>query len=136
MLGREEDRTGRENERTAAYRQDLLAAQQELEQAKAEWDAAAAEARQKREAMAADSSEGLDSPSLLDELKRKLSDAGSVLQASADKISVQGTFNPAALLSLQGNSSTAERTAKAAEDTAKNTKKLVDESKLGGLTFS
>jgi len=136
MFGREENRTGREDERAAAYKQDLLAAQQELEQAKAEWGAAAAEARQKRDAAAAETPDGLDAPSLLDELKQKLSDAGSGLQASADKISVQGTFNPAAMLSLQGNSSTAERTAKAAEDTAKNTKKLVDESKLGGLTFS
>jgi len=135
MLGREEERTGRSSERKQAYQQDLQAAQNELNQAREEWNSVVAEAKAKREAFESGTPEEPDKPDFLEELKSRLGAAGDAVNAAADKISVQGTFNPAALLSLQGNG-IAERTAKASEDTAKNTKRLVDEAKMGGLTFS
>jgi len=60
---------------------------------------------------------------------------GMELSQQAAKIGVTGTFNAASLLGLQSGDA-ADRTAKASEETAKNTKKLVDKAKTGGLTFS
>jgi len=51
------------------------------------------------------------------------------------QVGVTGTFNAAALLGLQAGGA-ADRTANATEETAKNTKKLVDKANAGGLTFS
>jgi hypothetical protein len=53
----------------------------------------------------------------------------------AAKIGVTGTFNAASLLGLQAGGAD-DRIAKATEDTAKNTKRLVDKANTGGLTFS
>ena len=60
---------------------------------------------------------------------------GMELSRQAAKVGVTGTFNAAALLGLQSGDA-ADRTAKATEETAKNTKKLVDKANTGGLTFS
>jgi hypothetical protein len=51
-----------------------------------------------------------------------------------EKIDLQGTFNALAVRGL-GAESLSERTAKAAEQTASNTKKLLQEAQLGGLVF-
>ncbi len=55
-------------------------------------------------------------------------------QIGQDKVSVKGTFNA---LGARGLSSEgpAERTAKATEETAKNTKKILQEAQHGGLVF-
>jgi hypothetical protein len=50
-------------------------------------------------------------------------------------VDIQGTFNAMAVRGL-GAESLSERTAKAAEQTAANTKKLVQEVQHGGLVFS
>lgn len=47
---------------------------------------------------------------------------------------VTGTFNVMEARGL-GAGGTADRLANAAEQTAKNTKRLVDEARMGGLTF-
>ena len=60
---------------------------------------------------------------------------GLELSQQAAKVGVTGTFNAAALLSLQSGNA-ANRTAKATEETAKNTQKLVDEARNGGPSFS
>jgi len=60
---------------------------------------------------------------------------GMELSQQAAKIGVTGTFNAASLLGLQSGDS-ADRTAKATEETAKNTKKLLDKANTSGLTFS
>jgi hypothetical protein len=52
-----------------------------------------------------------------------------------EKVDIQGTFNAMAVRGL-GAESLSERTAKAAEQTAANTKKLVQEAQHGGLVFS
>ncbi len=59
---------------------------------------------------------------------------GSQLSRQAAKIDVQGTFNAAAAAGLAAGGA-AERTAKGTEETARNTKKLVNKAQQGGLTF-
>ena len=56
---------------------------------------------------------------------------GEVSQKTA---SIQGTFSAAGVRGL-GHSGPEERTARATEQTAKNTKKLLEESRQGMLTF-
>ncbi len=65
-------------------------------------------------------------------LEDRLAGLGDVI---ARKISVTGTFNPAAIAGLGGGNA-AERTARASEQVAKNTKRLVDAAITGGLTFA
>jgi len=60
--------------------------------------------------------------------------ASDLLARAEPKESVRGTFNAAAIQGLQA-SGVAERTARATEDMARNTKKLVDKANTGGLTF-
>ena len=69
------------------------------------------------------------------DLQEQLAGAGAGLQAAADKVSVSGTFNAAAVRGL-GGGNPAERTARAAEETARNTKRLLQEAQHGGLAFS
>jgi hypothetical protein len=52
-----------------------------------------------------------------------------------EKVSVKGTFNALGARGL-ASQGPAERTAKATEETAKNTKRLLQEARQGGLQFS
>jgi hypothetical protein len=103
----------------------------ELEKAKGEWKAALGEAAQKR----AETSPGSPSKFSLSELG--LPDMGSMDQTLAEtkkKTDVVGTFNPIAAMNL-GSDSLGERTARASEEVATNTKKLVQQAERGGLVF-
>ena len=116
----------------------MCVGQAELDQARGEWRAAIAEARKKREAREADEGPGkLKGPaSLVDKVQERLAGLGDTLKKTAERtISVTGTFSAMAVAGL-GAGSVAERTAKATEETAQNTKKLVTETRVGGLTFS
>jgi hypothetical protein len=62
-------------------------------------------------------------------------DVGDVLNEASRKMSVTGTFNATAAWGL-GTGSAADRTAKATEETARNTKKILDESRNNGATFT
>jgi TP901 family phage tail tape measure protein len=137
-IGREQDYAARTQARDQAYTADLAASEEALRQARAEWLDAVDEASRKRNE--AESESGAkpepETPGLIEELKKKLGEAGQATASAAERaVSVQGTFNASALLGLQSGS-VADRTAKATEETAKNTKHLLDEAKLGGLTFS
>ena len=59
----------------------------------------------------------------------------SVVDAQGGARPLAGTFSPFATFGL-GVSSPLERTARAAEETAKNTKQLNEKARAGGLTFS
>ncbi len=110
----------------------VAATKQALADARKQLDEAIAAARAKREA--AESEPGVPRRKLTDplsELEDRLAGLGDRL---ARKISVTGTFNPAAIAGL-GGGNVAERTARASEQTAKNTKRLVDAAVTGGLTF-
>lgn len=133
MFGREQDRSGRDQGRDDAYKKDIQTSQAELDKARKEWNDAVAQAKKEHEDYGGKSPEA---PGILDKLKSKLSEAGDATAGAVQRtISAQGIFSPAALLSLQG-AGTAERTARASEETAKNTKRLVDATKTGGLTFT
>lgn len=101
-----------------------------LARAREEFQQAVDEARRKREAKDAQGPDGLEGPDdILDKARRALAgldDIGDMIQQEADKIGVRGTFNaaPGSLLGLQSGGKTEERIANAAEETAKNTKRI------------
>ncbi|MGP1272734.1 MAG: hypothetical protein ACTS22_05330 [Phycisphaerales bacterium] len=105
--------------------------QRRLDEARAKLDAAIAEARRRREEAETDAPTG--PRSLLTELEDRL---GGLGDAIAERIEVRGTFNALAVQSLAGGDAAAERTAKATEQTARNTKRLADAAQTGGLTFA
>jgi len=96
-----------------------------LEQARQEWLDALEAARQKREQAEADGGpEGIEGPGdIIEKARRALDGLGDVVEQEAEKIGVRGTFNAAALQGLQAGK-TDERIAKAAEETARNTKRI------------
>jgi hypothetical protein len=113
------ERERRKQEAIAAGEADIAAARQE-------WEEAIAEAKRKRDEANARVPEKMKRPDYpeLDEMPDKV----------REKIDLQGTFNALAVRGL-GAESLSERTAKAAEQTASNTKKLLQEAQLGGLVF-
>ncbi len=97
-----------------------------LEDAKKELDSAVEEARLSR-----DQSEGLGkTPSLRDRFG-ELED----LDISR-KVEARGTFSAAAVQGLASGGAVAERTAKASEETARNTRRMAERANTGGLTFT
>ncbi|GMV72840.1 MAG: hypothetical protein AMXMBFR77_26770 [Phycisphaerales bacterium] len=101
--------------------------QARLDEARAELAEALEAARRGREEI-----DGGDTPrrgiaSLLDELD-------GIGETIARKLEVRGTFSAAAVQGLAA-SGAADRTAKATEQTAKNTKRLLDAARSGGLVF-
>jgi hypothetical protein len=65
-----------------------------------------------------------------------LSGVASSLQFSADKQSTRGTFNAAAIAGLQSGGRTEERIAKAAEETARNTRRIEQALEKNQLAFA
>jgi len=114
--------------------QQLQQTRQQLEEARRQLADALAEARSKREKTEADEKtpEG-GQRGLLDNLADRLEGLGDMI---ANKITVTGTFNPIAVRGLGVTSDANERTAKAAEKTAKHTKRLAEAAVTGGLTFT
>jgi hypothetical protein len=103
----------------------------ELEKAKGEWKAALGEAATKR----AETSPG--SPGKFSLSGMVLPNIDALDQALTDtkkKTDVVGTFNPLAAMNL-GADSLGERTARATEEVATNTKKLVQQADRSGLVF-
>jgi len=114
------------------------AAQAELDQARREWRAAIAEARKKREAREAED-EGpgtLEKPAdLVGKVQDSLAGLGATLKDVAERtIGVTGTFSAMEARGL-GAGGVTDRIAKASEETARNTKRLVTEAQMGGLVF-
>jgi TP901 family phage tail tape measure protein len=108
--------------------------QRQLEEAKRRLDEAIAEARRGRqEAESAEPGAPRSHQDLLAEFEDRLAGLGDVLSRGVE---VRGTFNAAAVLGLAGASDDAERTAKATEQTARNTKRLMDAALSGGLAFA
>ncbi len=109
--------------------------QRELDAARAKLDEAIERARRQRE-------EGDEEPGpgargrpqgLLDEFQERIAGLG---QTIARGVTVRGTFNAAAAQGLLGGADAQERTATATEQTARNTKRLVDAARNGGLAFT
>ena len=110
----------------------IKAAEAGVDAAKKEFDQVRKTARDARKAKEAkDSGPGsLQGP---DVLLKRIGDAAAGL-GDQIKTTVTGTFNASALFGM-GASSAADRTAKATEQTAKNTKKLLDTVDLAGSAF-
>src|SRR5690606_28656127 len=88
-------------------------------------------ARQKRSAEGADDASGLPTtPTLPD-----LSGIGDMIQREAARIGSGGSVNPAAMPGLALSSDAAARTAAAAEEAARDTKRIERELKTGDLAF-
>ena len=122
------------------YAQRMAENEQDLAKARQEWREAIESARKKREAKDAEAGpEGLEGPDDIISKARDalagLGDIGDLVQQEAAKIGVRGTFNAAAVRGLAAGDA-ADRTAKASEETAKNTKRLVQAATTGGLTFA
>jgi hypothetical protein len=117
---------------------DLEQSESALAQARREWQQAIELAARKREEAAAGDTapERLKKPDeLLQQLQSQLNGAGDQLQQTQDKVSVSGSFNAAAIRGLSAGNPE-ERTARASEETAKNTKRILQEAQHGGLTFA
>ncbi len=115
--------------RQQQFADDLAATEGELAGARKEWQDAIAEAAKKR--AAAETGE----PERLKGIEDSLSTSGGVLEEEQRKVEAKGTFNALAARGL-GADSLAERTARAAEQIAGNTKGLLDQAKQGKLVFA
>ncbi len=126
------------NERRGRYQQQIDESMTALEAARREYRSALAEAAQKRRvAESQQPSEGDGQSGLLNELKDRLANLGDTLQRIGERtVEVRGTFNAAAIQSLMTSDGTADRTAKATEATATNTKRLLTEARRSTLTFA
>jgi hypothetical protein len=67
-------------------------------------------------------------------LRRQAAGAQELAQLGDTKVSVLGTFNAAGIRGLGGGNA-ADRTAKATEETAKNTRRLLRQPGQGGPQF-
>ncbi len=109
--------------------------QRELDAARAKLDEAIERARRQREEGDEDAGPAARGTpqDLLDELQERIAGLG---QTIARGVTVRGTFNAAAAQGLLGGADAQERTATATEQTARNTKRLVDAARNGGLAFT
>ncbi|MDH4201415.1 MAG: phage tail tape measure protein [Phycisphaerae bacterium] len=101
----------------------------DLKAARKEWKDSISRAKDKR------AEKELEKPAAVEKANTAWMDVGDVLTEAASKMSVTGTFNATAAWGL-GTGSAADRTAKATEETARNTKRLLDESRNNGATFT
>jgi hypothetical protein len=114
-------------DREAKHEAALSDAEKELAQARAEWEAALAEAEKKR--AETEKPKGLQKPS-----PGLFTPEGLDAAIDKAKVDVVGTFNAAAVQGL-GAESLQERTAKATETVATNTRQLVNQARQGRLVF-
>jgi len=131
-IGRQFDESQKKlDDRTNAK---IEATQQALEEARKQLDDAIAEAAKKRsETDTGESSTG-SIDDLIARVQSQLAGLSGTLRQSG--VVTRGTFNALAVQSLAGSDPIAERTAKASEQTAKNTNQLVTAAQSGGLTFA
>ncbi len=117
-----------------------------VDKARAELDSALAEARQQRTKVSerVSGKGGVNPPTPdptagdlpdLSALTDQLARMPETLDVAAQKLDVTGSFNSAAIGQLGVGDSTGERTAKASEETAKNTQKLLRAADDGQLVF-
>jgi len=115
--------------------ENLQETQRELDEARAKLEEAIEKARRQREEQETGETDGprRTPADLVKEFEERIAGLG---QTIARGVASRGTFNAAAVQGLLTAGGTAERTAKATEETAKNTKRLVDASRNGGLAFT
>lgn len=107
----------------------LAQSQSDLERARKEWQDAIGAVKKPTA-----SGEG-DGPGPLDSARSRLGASAAMLAREQRSVEAKGGFNAFALRGLGADSLT-ERTAKASEQVAANTKQLVDQAKQGRLVFT
>jgi len=117
--------------RTEAFAQQLQESEASIKAARKEFEEAIGQAAKARAALDAED-EKTDDQEKLPELP-DLSGVGQQIKQAAE---TRGTFSAAAASRLGQAGGPAQRTAKAAEEIAGNTKKLLDEARHGGLEFA
>ena len=116
--------------RQQEYGEEIDATKAALAKAKADWQAAVAQANTK-----AGQQEGKAPESLADRIKKAMSGIPAALEGiRGRRIEAVGTFNVAAAYGF-GSQSTQERTAKATEETARNTNRIIQRM-TGGQSFA
>jgi hypothetical protein len=120
VMGRRSLTKGRRGEREAAA---------EIRRLFGTEDALAEAANKRTEA------ESRTGPARVKQAEMDLSGLDELIDTTQRKVDVVGTFNPLAAANL-GADSLNERTAKASEQVAANTKRLVQEAQHGGLVFA
>jgi hypothetical protein len=116
--------------REQQYGQEIDATKAALAQAKADWQAAVAQANAK-----AGQQDGKAGDSLADRLKRAMANASdAITDIRGRNMDVTGTFNAMASFGL-GSQTSQERTAKATEETARNTNRIIQKM-AGGQAFA
>jgi len=129
----QQQQTATQQKRRDQFASDLSRSEQALAEARRAWQQAIEQASRKRQAADAKQQSRSKRPANpFSRLQKQLASAGGRLGKA--KLSVTGTFNAAAVRGL-GGGSPEQRTAKATEETARNTKKLLGEARHGGLTF-
>jgi len=122
------------------YAQQMAENEAALATARQEWREAIGTAKQTRREKDAAEPGAVEGPGDIVQKARDalagLGDIGELVQAEAGKLSVRGTFNAAAIEGL-GAGEAADRTARATEETAKNTKKMTQQLEQStGLAFA
>jgi hypothetical protein len=121
-----------EKQLDAEAQKKIDAAQAQLEAARKEWKDAIGQARQKRQMKDAQGPQRLKPPPDISDYLEGLGPA--IKQAGQKTISVAGTFNAMEARGL-GAGQAADRIAKATEETAKNTRKLLNKQAAEEATF-
>ncbi|MBN2559921.1 MAG: phage tail tape measure protein [Phycisphaerae bacterium] len=120
------------NQREQRYQQQMAALEQQLADARANWRSAV------QDVQTNNSGAGGERPGGgLSDIADKVREAMAAVDTTLARQSVQvtGTFGGFAVGGL-GSGSAMDRTAAASEETARNTRRLVDEAKVGGARFS
>jgi len=111
----------------------VAAAEEVLAKTREEWKAAIAAARKKREAREAGEPPAPGEPqSDPAKIREMLENVGTTIERG---LSVRGTFSAVAAWGL-GTGNAMDRTARASEETARNTRKLTDQAAQGQLIFT
>lgn len=120
------------------YAQRMAENEQDLAKARQEWRDAIDAAKKKRQEKESAGPEGLEGPDDIISKARDalagLGDIGDLVQQEAAKVGVSGTFNAMQARGL-GSGPVADRIAKATEETAKNTKRLLNKQTADDATF-
>jgi hypothetical protein len=141
QMADEEDRN-----RQRQYLENLKASEIDLNNARNEWKKAIAEAATKRvkseaEKKMSDKAEKKipSAADIMEDLQNKIKNIGTAIDTAAKKsldVDISGTFSAEAADRMGLGANTAERTAKATEETAKNTKRIVREMGDNQLSFA
>ncbi|TVQ34118.1 MAG: phage tail tape measure protein, partial [Phycisphaeraceae bacterium] len=104
-----------------------------LRRARDELEAALADARRQREASLA-----ADTPDFIRRFSDLIDDLDNIGQDIVRRVEVRSTFNPALIGRLLGvgGDAVADRTARASEETARNTKRIAQSAESGGASFA